>query len=384
MIFLSVTHSARTKALSGIQSVTRGIAVGAPEVIPVSWFARREYFHLLPAEWSRNLGREPEPSRLPISSPRDAATFLLAGGKNHRAPLHRHPAFRSKLKGAWLLMPELMDPPEAFAMIHYAREHGMRPAAIFHDAIPLQRPELTNRPAATHARYIEALNGCDMVISVSAASAAAFQEFGGRAPVCVCPLPAEVVGSSRVTEVVPRDPASETITILCVSTLEPRKNHDTLLAAFEQACAGAIPMRLQLAGDRFANMPEVAERVEAAVQRNANIQWFEGPSPDQLRGLYRQCDFTVYPSFLEGFGLPVVESLWFGKPCICANFGVMAENAAGGGCFTIDVRDKAALTSAILTLAKEPQLRQRLSREAIARPLRTWVDYAREIRSALD
>ena len=86
---------------------------------------------------------------------------------------------------------------------------------------------------------------------------------------------------------------------------------------------------------------------------------------------------------VEGFGLPVIESLWFGRPCICANFSVMAENAAGGGCLTTDVRDPEALAAAILQLAESPELRRKIAAEAVTRPLKSWADYAEEVIAAL-
>jgi glycosyltransferase involved in cell wall biosynthesis len=52
----------------------------------------------------------------------------------------------------------------------------------------------------------------------------------------------------------------------------------------------------------------------------------------QFSDFYRDCDFTVYPSLVKGFGLPIVESLWNCRPCICANFGEMAEIAKEGVC----------------------------------------------------
>jgi glycosyltransferase involved in cell wall biosynthesis len=86
---------------------------------------------------------------------------------------------------------------------------------------------------------------------------------------------------------------------------------------------------------------------------------------------------------LEGFGLPVIESLWFGRPCLCANFGVMAENARGGGCLTVDVRDAKALAAALLELAGNPARRRQLALEATRRRLKTWDDYATEVLSQL-
>ncbi len=120
--------------------------------------------------------------------------------------------------------------------------------------------------------------------------------------------------------------------------------------------------------------------VRAAMHRHRGaVHWHEKVEHSFLRQLFAACDFTVYPSLVEGFGLPVIESLWFGRPCICANFGVMAENAAGGGCLTTDVRDPKALAEAMLRLAGSPELRRKLVAEAVSRPLKSWAEYAEEV-----
>jgi len=46
--------------------------------------------------------------------------------------------------------------------------------------------------------------------------------------------------------------------------------------------------------------------------------------------------FTVYPSLMEGFGIPILESLWHGKPCVCGGNGALGEVARGGGCLIVD------------------------------------------------
>ena len=98
----------------------------------------------------------------------------------------------------------------------------------------------------------------------------------------------------------------------------------------------------------------------------------------------KAADFTVYPSLVEGFGLPILESLWLGKPCICHDDGVMAELAAGGGCLTVDMNDPTALARAIEQLATDRSLRDRLSTEARARDIDGWPDYARHVGGLLD
>src|SRR6266481_1189771 len=117
----------------------------------------------------------------------------------------------------------------------------------------------------------------------------------------------------------------------------------------------------------------------SSASRNRSVIWHGRATDDQLSEFYRDCDFTVYPSLVEGFGLPIVESLWNRRPCICANFGEMAEIAKDGGCLTCDVRDPSQLSQAMVALATQPALREKLINEIECREPRTWSDYAAEI-----
>ena len=169
-------------------------------------------------------------------------------------------------------------------------------------------------------------------------------------------------------------------------TLEPRKNHRALFAAYELAAARRPDLRLELdlVGAPYVDAQDIADAARALAARHpGRVRWHERVEQPALRQLYAAADFTVYPSVLEGFGLPVIESLWFGRPCLCANFGVMAENAAGGGCLTLDVRDPGALADGIVALADSTGLRRRLAVEATNRPLKTWDEYADEVLATL-
>ena len=109
------------------------------------------------------------------------------------------------------------------------------------------------------------------------------------------------------------------------------------------------------------------------------VTWYERVDYSTLRKLYEGCAFTVYPSVLEGFGLPILESLWFRRPCVCANIGAMEERARGGGCFATDVRDPQALADAILTLADSSEWLENLACEIDRRHLPSWDEYARMV-----
>ena len=388
-VFIAATHTASSPARSGIQSVTRGLIRGMAEQHEVSlviWNVRRGYLHPLKPRWISHVAPAGlrENRFLPaatLANPAHWITWIKSRGLNHRTPLHQHPKLQQDLAGSWLLLPELMDGVVARRMTAYGRRHGMKVAAIFHDAIPLLHPELTERTPVAHQDYIDALGEMDLVLSISNFSTETFHRFLKGEPTAkihTVPLPAEIHGLDRCF---PAPSAGGTIKILCVSTLEPRKNHRTLIDAFNLACAShpGLGMELHLAGDTYDGAPELTEFVIAAERQNARITWHKRVMPEQLRALYRGCNFTVFPSFIEGFGMPVMESIWCGRPCLCANTGVMAENAAGGGCLTTDVLDPRRLSESLLLLASQPELREKLTRETAERPLKSWRDYAGEV-----
>jgi glycosyltransferase involved in cell wall biosynthesis len=78
---------------------------------------------------------------------------------------------------------------------------------------------------------------------------------------------------------------------------------------------------------------------------------------------------AVFPTIAEGCGLPLLESLWAGVPCVCSDLPVLLENAAGGGCMAVPVADHRAWKSALRQILSEDSLHARLAREAAAADL---------------
>src|SRR6202011_2988855 len=106
--------------------------------------------------------------------------------------------------------------------------------------------------------------------------------------------------------------------------------------------------------------------------------------PDaQLHALLERSHATVFLSLSEGYGLPIAESLWQAKPCLCSDHGAMAEIAGGGGCLMVQASDAAAIERGFERIATDPSLRRQLSEEACARKLRTWHEYAAAVTGAL-
>ncbi len=286
----------------------------------------------------------------------------------------------------WLLLTETVPARRVEHALDFARARGMRTAAVFYDAIPVLHPEWCNAEiAANHGAYMRGLAGCEVVLPISAFSGDCLREFWRRAGVSggvvhAVPLPGELAGTPRTREA----NASEggRIDILCVSTLEPRKNHRRLLAACRRLPAG-LDWRLTLVGNRYAGAFDIADDVAAAAAADPRIRWLGVVDDETLHRCYREATFTVYPSLVEGFGLPVLESLWHGRPCICSGENALGEVAAGGGCLTTTVSDEAALAEAIHRLATDPALRAQLTREAVTRDIRTWDEYADDVLAVL-
>ncbi|MCX6944540.1 MAG: glycosyltransferase [Opitutales bacterium] len=229
--------------------------------------------------------------------------------------------------------------------------------AIFHDAIALRFPELT--PAGTVARfpaYLRELLQFDGIAAVSADSRESLLDYWRwlgatqTPPVLALPLGVDPVPAATATPA----PGQAGPVVLTVGTLEGRKNHLALLEACEQ-----LVRELQAAGRPLR---------------------YDGPlTDDAVATAYAGCAFTVYPSLAEGFGLPVIESLAHGRPCICSARGALGEHSRQGGCLALDSVAADSLAPAIARLLEAPDELAALSAAARARTFPTWRTYAGEL-----
>ena len=173
--------------------------------------------------------------------------------------------------------------------------------------------------------------------------------------------------------------AADSPFVLCVGTLEVRKNGTALLQAWRQLAPrlGDRLPRLVFAGKQgwlihefnttLADDPELARRVRIV----------DSPSDRELAYLYQHCLFTAYPSLYEGWGLPVGEAAWFGKYVISSNATSLPE-VCGGLVDYFDSGDLTALCASLERAITDPQY-VRSKEQAIARsPMRLWADVADE------
>lgn len=385
IVLIDVTNASHDTANSGVMRVTRNISRSLQNKV--------ETIFVL---WDSSIGE--------YVFPYDEEIKLLSsyGGPNKDKIIYRSKEGQKRLrlqdifeniryKNCIMLITETINEIEAKKIRRYLKSRKIKIAAIFYDAIPVLHPEFCNEEVLkNHKNYMEGLSECDVVIPISETSGEDLEKFWNENNISSTKiktnlLAGELEGIKR-TKKYQECNTSEKINILCVSTLEPRKNHKKLL----NACIALsekypeLDWKLDLVGNRYAGNDDIPNFVEKISKKNTRVKWLGVVDDEQLIRLYKEASFTVYPSIIEGYGMPIIESLWNGKACICSENGVMSELAKEGGCYTIDITDEKKIMEAIYKLSTDLEFRKNLEQQAISRNIRTWQDYTLKLLDIID
>ncbi|PLZ17204.1 glycosyl transferase group 1 [Fischerella thermalis WC341] len=385
ILIVDVTNSCRDPGNSGVIRVTRQLCRTLQKYcdpVFVVWDWTTEQYVLPSQDGYLQLGQFNGP-KLPTY----AEAVLARGTISLDEFLALDPQARNR--PALLFFPETVLDGHSTKAFAYAQKQQWKTAAILYDLIPVMYPQWCS-PTVNELfpPYLEMLSSVDVIIPVSDFSARSIQDYCHRknikhGKISTTLLPGEFGQAARNVKM-PKEQSPQ-VHMLCVSTLEPRKNHRTLLEACK-ILAQHYPQlnwRLTLVGNRYEGAPQIYEAVQKASAEDPRIQWLGIVDDARLHQLYEESTFTIYSSLIEGFGMPVLESIWHGRPCLCHNQGVMAELAAGGGCLVVDMTDAQALAQAIYNLSCDRTLLAELFQAAIDRTLKTWEDYAQEVLTAL-
>jgi alpha-1,3-rhamnosyl/mannosyltransferase len=144
---------------------------------------------------------------------------------------------------------------------------------------------------------------------------------------------------------------------LHVGTIEPRKNHVRLLAAFERLRREGFPGPLVLVGKDGWCVEPILARLASSSER-ANIVRVSDASEDDLVALYGASTAVVFPSLEEGFGMPILEAMACGVPCITGDRSAMVEVGEGFASF-VTPEDTDQLFEAMRAVWRDDSHRER-------------------------
>jgi len=165
--------------------------------------------------------------------------------------------------------------------------------------------------------------------------------------------------------------------ILSVGTLQPRKNFERLIEAWARlppACGGDV--ELVIAGQRGWLCQSILDRAAAHAERVRLVGFV---AEEDLPALYRQAALFAFPSYYEGFGLPVLEALACGVPVVCSTASSLPE-VAGAAALMVTPEDTDGLGAALARGLEDSHLRQRLIQAGLAQAARfTWEAAARRL-----
>ncbi len=203
---------------------------------------------------------------------------------------------------------------------------------IIYDLIPLVEPQFFGGMLkAQYAEYMfEAAANCDLVLPISKNTEKDLAKFCEQAGLDMPSSSVIRLGDELGEAVEPVVPNwyRDAPFLLCVGTVEVRKNHMLLYYVYKQLLETMdikdIP-ELVIVGSKGWFTGDVAMLFENDPEISQKIRLFHQTNDSELQWLYENCLFTVYPSMYEGWGLPVAESLARGKVILSSNSSSMAE-----------------------------------------------------------
>jgi glycosyltransferase involved in cell wall biosynthesis len=246
--------------------------------------------------------------------------------------------------------------------------------AVVHDLALVRMPELFPRRKrmVVGALLRQSVAAASVVATVSEASrrdisallgvdAARTALLPGAAHPSCRPRPVDEVAAVRARHRLRRY-------VLTVGTLEPRKNLLTLLDAWDRL---GVDMDLVVVGGRGWHDRDLVRAIRTRGGAG-RVRWLGYVPESELVALYAGAELFVYPSRLEGFGLPLLEAMACGAPVVASDVPALREVGGEAACF-VPPGDAVALRQAMAQLLDDVAARSAASQRGLARAQRfSW------------
>lgn len=225
------------------------------------------------------------------------------------------------------------------------KRSGVKLHIVVYDLLPLLHPQWFNpKTTRNFHRWLRTVAiYADSIICISHTVKAEVNSWlhqhyalgAGTIPVNVIPLGADIQASApsyglpedvdQLMAVLASKP-----TILMVGTLEPRKGHDQVLAAFDELWKQDHDINLVIVGKPGWKTEALQQSLRTYPKVRKHLYWLEDVSDELLGLLYASTDGVIAASHAEGYGLPLVEALSHGKPVLARDIPVFREVASDG------------------------------------------------------
>ena len=379
-IYIDVTKFLEVDFITGIQRVVKSVVLEMAKVIP------EQLFFLAYTDYNRSF----------TLLDRDAFLAYLNGEKEKKLDLLSAKTLLPSDMGAGNIFFDLDSvwnlSYKRSVLLPELKKTGLRLAVYVYDIIPITEPHFGHpNTVFNFMAYIGAyLQYADLIIASAQstldeiyklADKLSLPHVPGHVSWLGCDFSKDIQSSNIPLPLNVRKAVSKKY-ILCVGTIEPRKNHAYILDACEKELF-AKGFNLVFAGRLGWNMDQFQERVLACPYYNRQFFWLQGMDDRVIDYLYRNAFVVAFPTFNEGFGLPIVEAFQRGTPVVTTDKPVLRE-VGKDFCEYIDPRDPKTFIDVISSYDQDPEKYSVWKEKIKSFVPFTWKETSDKIIAALD
>lgn len=219
----------------------------------------------------------------------------------------------------------------------FRKTQGLKIVLFCHDLAPIAMPHLyADRTRSNFAWALDALAKADLVICNSFFTQSDLVRLAGhnalKVSSTVVQLNASIDKKPRSKDIIIESLKNQRF-VLSVSSINDRKNYELLLRVWASYRRDPVVQDLYLVivGAKSWGAERVMRHLELNDNLSCTVIHLPNVNDGQLSWLYENCICTAYPSLYEGWGLPITESLFYGKVCVASSSSSMPEASQGLG-----------------------------------------------------
>lgn len=207
---------------------------------------------------------------------------------------------------------------------------GLKSVHVLYDFIPVLQPGFfPEAMEEAYSEYIEqVLETSDLSLAISEHTKKDALLYASIKHISPKPIEPFRLGDDfvKISSEKPDEDIKKGEYIFCVGTVEVRKNHQLIYNAYKLAIQRGVELpKIVIVGKKGWLADTTVHLFKYDPEITDNVLMLSKCTDNEMAWLYENCLFTVYPSYYEGWGLPIAESLSYGKACLSSNTSSMPE-----------------------------------------------------------